>query len=144
MFAHRPKRSAVRISVTYCLRFRCQAAVATITAAANISAAKMVCGNWVSATGFVSTAPMSVSSARPRSSLISKPTGFCMKAFAARMKYAEMIEAIEVNQIVARWAAFGSLSQPKIHSPIKVASRKKAIRPSMASGAPKMSPTKRE
>ena len=39
---------------------------------------------------------------------------------------------------------FGSRSQPKIHRPRKVDSRKNASSPSMASGAPKMSPTKRE
>ena len=44
----------------------------------------------------------------------------------------------------ARWIFFGSLSQPKIHSPRKVDSRKKAIRASRARGAPKTSPTKRE
>ncbi len=33
-----------------------------------------------------STAPMSLSTARPVSGSSSKPTGCCMKAFAARMK----------------------------------------------------------
>ena len=33
---------------------------------------------------------------------------------------------------------------PKIHKPMNVDSRKNAARPSIASGAPKMSPTKRE
>ena len=47
-------------------------------------------------------------------------------------------------QMLARWSARGSLSQPKIHSPMKVASKKKAMRPSNASGAPNTSPTKRE
>ncbi len=37
----------------------------------------------------------------------------------------------------------GRRPQPKIHSPRKVDSRKKASRASIASGAPKMSPTKR-
>lgn len=44
----------------------------------------------------------------------------------------------------ARWIFFGSLSQPKIHSPMNVDSKKKAINASNASGAPKMSPTNRE
>ena len=44
----------------------------------------------------------------------------------------------------ARCAFFGSLSQPKIQSPRKVDSRKKASSASIASGAPKTSPTKRE
>lgn len=46
-------------------------------------------------------------------------------------------------QIVARWTRLDSLSQPKIHRPRKVDSRKKAARPSMASGAPNTSPTVR-
>lgn len=44
----------------------------------------------------------------------------------------------------ARWIFLGSLSQPKIHRPMKVDSKKKAIRVSKASGAPKTSPTNRE
>ena len=40
--------------------------------------------------------------------------------------------------------AAGSLSQPKIHRPMNVDSRKNAISASIASGAPKTSPTKRE
>ncbi len=44
----------------------------------------------------------------------------------------------------AQCSFFGSLSQPKIHSPMKVDSKKKAISASIASGAPKTSPTKRE
>lgn len=51
---------------------------------------------------------------------------------------------IETIQMQARWIFFGSLSQPKIHRPMKVDSKKKAISASKASGAPKMSPTKRE
>ncbi len=46
--------------------------------------------------------------------------------------------------MVARWTFLGSLSQPKIHSPRNVDSTKKAASASMASGAPKTSPTKRE
>ena len=44
----------------------------------------------------------------------------------------------------ARWAFFESCSQPKIQSPRKVDSRKKASSASMARGAPNTSPTKRE
>ena len=44
----------------------------------------------------------------------------------------------------ARWMRLGRRSQPKTHRPRKVDSKKKAARPSMASGAPKTSPTKRE
>ena len=61
-----------------------------------------------------------------------------------RIQRAEMFEPIATSQIEARCAFFGSLSQPKIHSPRNVDSRKKARSASIASGAPKTSPTKRE
>ena len=50
----------------------------------------------------------------------------------------------EAIQIVARCTFLGRRSQPKIHRPRNVDSRKNASRPSTASGAPKMSPTNRE
>lgn len=67
-----------------------------------------------------------------------------MNALAAMMKYADRMLPIDTHQIVARCSFCGSLSQPKIHNPMKVASKKKANRPSKASGAPNTSPTKRE
>ena len=67
-----------------------------------------------------------------------------MNALAAMMKYADRMLPIETHQIVARCSFCGSLSQPKIQSPMNVASKKKASSPSKASGAPKTSPTKRE
>ena len=115
-----------------------------MTPAVIMNAAKSVCGRAASATGLVSTAKKSVISARPPSSAILYPTGFCMNAFAARMKYAENQAPIVAIQMLARCRPLGSLSQPKIHRPMKVASKKKAMRPSNASGAPKTSPTKRE
>ena len=57
------------------------------------------------------------------------------------MKYAESIVPSEAIQMVARWIRMGSRPQPKIHSPKNVDSMKNASSPSMASGAPKMSPT---
>ncbi len=91
---------------------------------------------------------MSTSSALPpRSALSSYPTGFCMKAFAAMMKYAERIVPIAVIQMVARCRPpLGSLFQPKIQRPMNVASRKNASSPpsSASGGAPNTSPTKRE
>lgn len=60
------------------------------------------------------------------------------------MKYAERIVPSETSQMQARWSFCGSLSQPKIHSPMKVDSKKKAMSDSKASGAPNTSPTKRE
>ncbi len=60
------------------------------------------------------------------------------------MKYADSRVPSETIQMHARWIFLGSLSQPKIHRPMKVDSKKKAISASKASGAPKTSPTKRE
>ncbi|MFT3854948.1 MAG: hypothetical protein QM733_19755 [Ilumatobacteraceae bacterium] len=67
-----------------------------------------------------------------------------MNELAARMKYAEANEPVAASQMQARWTRRDSRSQPKIHKPRNVDSRKKATSPSIASGAPKMSPTKRE
>ncbi len=67
-----------------------------------------------------------------------------MNALAAMMKYAEAMLPMATAQMVARWRPRGSLSQPKIQSPMNVASKKKASRPSIASGAPNTSPTNRE
>ena len=93
---------------------------------------------------FVNRAPKSVSSARPVSGLNRAPTGCCMKELAAMMKYAEALTANATTQMHARCTRRGSRLQPKIHRPMKVDSKKNAIKPSNASGAPKMSPTKRE
>lgn len=67
-----------------------------------------------------------------------------MNEFAARMKYALRLVPIAAAQMLARCARLGSRSQPKIHRPMKVDSRKNATSASMARGAPKTSPTKRE
>jgi hypothetical protein len=60
------------------------------------------------------------------------------------MKKAERFVPIAAIHIVARCSRGDSLFQPNIHSPRNVDSMKKASRPSMASGAPKTSPTNRE
>ena len=72
------------------------------------------------------------------------PTGFCMKEFAARMKYADSTVPMWTSQIAPACSFSGMRPQPKIQMPRKVDSRKNARRASKASGAPKMSPTKRE
>ena len=69
------------------------------------------------------------------------PTGCCIQPLAMRIHSAERFEPMATAQVVSRCWRGVSLSQPKKNSPTKVASRKKAISPSMASGAPKMSPT---
>ena len=96
-----------------------------------------------SAVELVSTLTILVNSARPRAPFNIYPTGCCMNALAARIKYAESSVPVAASQIDAKCNFFGKRSQPNIHIPKKVLSRKKASRPSIASGAPKISPTKR-
>src|ERR1700746_225343 len=67
-----------------------------------------------------------------------------MKEFATMMKNADTLTAIATIQMQAKCTSLGSALQPQIHNPRKVDSKKKAARPSIASGAPKMSPTNRE
>ena len=66
-----------------------------------------------------------------------------MNELAARMKYAESRVPMWTAHMHAAWSLSGRRPQPKIHRPRKVDSRKKASSASIASGAPKMSPTKR-
>ena len=60
------------------------------------------------------------------------------------MKYADSCVPSTTIQMQPRCTSFGSRSQPKIHNPMNVDSRKNASSPSSASGAPNTSPTKRE
>jgi hypothetical protein len=60
---------------------------------------------------------------------------------AIRIHNAEKFEPMATHQVTARCPGLLRRSQPKKNSPMKVASRKNAIRPSMASGAPNTSPT---
>ncbi len=58
-----------------------------------------------------------------------------------RIHSAETFAPIATSQIEARWAFFERRSQPKIHRPRNVDSRKNATSASIARGAPKTSPT---
>jgi len=104
----------------------------------------MTCGTVTSAVELVSSAQMLVSSARCLAGLKTTPTGCCMKELAARMKKADRLTPRASIQMQARWIFLGRRSQPKIHSPRNVDSRKNAASPSIASGAPNTSPTNRE
>ena len=75
------------------------------------------------------------------SGLKAEPTGFCIQPLAIRIQSAEKFVPSAISHVTTQWARAESLSQPKKNSPTNVASRKKAIRPSMASGAPNTSPT---
>ena len=107
------------------------------------NAPAITCGKAARVVLLVMTAKKSFMAGRPRVSSHSTPTGCCIHEFAAMMKYADALTPMAANQIHARWTRRGSRSQPKIQSPMKVDSRKKATRPSSASGAPKTSATKR-
>ncbi len=60
------------------------------------------------------------------------------------MKYAENSVPRCTSQMQVAWSFGDNRSQPKIHRPRNVDSRKNASSPSTANGAPKMSPTNRE
>ena len=59
--------------------------------------AAIVCRKVVRNTGLPSTAPKSVSSARPVCGLKVAPTGFCIQELAARMNTAETIVPMAVR-----------------------------------------------
>jgi hypothetical protein len=121
-----------------------QAHTAATNAPAVRNAPAIACQNAAIPVGLVNSVTMLCSSARPVSGLKCAPTGCCMNEFAVMMKNADRFTAIATIQMQARCTSLGNRVQPKIHSPMKVDSKKNATRPSIASGAPKMSPTKRE
>ena len=96
------------------------------------------------ATGLSTSAQKSVISCRTVSGLKVIPTGCCIHAFATRIQRAETDAPMPVSQVAARWVRLLTLFQPKNITAKKVASMKNANMPSMASGAPKMSPTNQE
>ena len=69
------------------------------------------------------------------------PVGYCIQPLAFNIHNAERFEPNATSHVTSRcWYLF-SRCQPKKNSPTKVDSRKKAINASIASGAPKISPT---
>ena len=55
-----------------------------------------------------------------------------------------MVAPSPVSQVEAKWKPGDTFFQPKYMTATKVDSMKKATMPSMANGAPKMSPTNQE
>ncbi len=82
-----------------------------------------------------------MSSIRIVSALNSAPTGFCIHALAIRIHSAERFEPSATRKVTSKCWTFVNRLQPKKNMPTNVDSRKNAISPSIASGAPKMSPT---
>ena len=83
----------------------------------------------------------SLSSMRMVTGLKNEPTGSCIQALATRMRKADIFAPMAISVVTARCPTFERRSQPKKNSPTMVDSRKKASMPSIASGAPKISPT---
>ena len=100
--------------------------------------------NLLTATGDSATAENEVISLRTVSRLKSHPTGYCIHELATRIHHAERLAPKAVSHVAVRWKPRLTLRQPKNITAMKVDSRKNARMPSMASGAPKMSPTKWE
>ena len=109
-----------------------------------ITAAKMTCGKARHSCGLATTSMKLRSRTCPVALLISKPVGCCMKLLAARIQMAERVEPSQVSQMKIACTPGLKRSQVNIHTPRKVDSMKKASSASMAKGAPKISPMKRE
>ena len=97
--------------------------------------------NLLTAIGEVATAQKSTISLRAVSGLNSIPTGYCIHALATSIHQAEMVAPKPVSHVEAKWKPRLTFCQPKNITAMNVASMKKATIPSIASGAPKMSPT---
>src|SRR5699024_4251089 len=100
--------------------------------------------NLATAMGERATAAKSTISFLTVSGLKAIPTGYCIQALATRIHQAEIVAPSPVSQVDARWKRLLTLFQPKNITAMKVASIKNARIPSMASGAPKISPTNQE
>ncbi len=95
---------------------------------------------WI-ATGENATAQKSSITLRICAGSNSIPTGYCIQPLATRIQRADSDAPMPVSQVAARWKRGLTFFQPKNMTAINVDSMKNASRPSMASGAPKMSPT---
>ena len=123
---------------------RYQAHTATVNTPPIIHAEVTVWQNLPTANGEKATCMNDTISLRIVSALNSQPTGFCIHALATRIHHAEMVAPRPVSQVDARWKPRETLFQPKYITATNVDSMKNATMPSMASGAPKMSPTNHE
>ena len=113
--------------------------MAAVTKPAMLVWTNLDCASWLNM-----RSPKLASSMRMVSGLNQAPWGSCMKPLATRIQTAERFEPKATRKVTVRCCALLSRSQPKTIKPTKVDSMKKAIRPSIASGAPKISPTKPE
>lgn len=123
---------------------RYQALTPTTKRAASVKEEVTVCENLLTATGEKATSQNEVISLRTVSGLKVQPVGYCIHELATRIHHAERLAPMAVSHVAVRWNPRLTFPQPKYITAMKVLSRKKAMMPSMASGAPKMSPTKWE
>ena len=100
-----------------------------------------VCRNLLTALGLKMTSAKFSISFLAVSGLKCIPTGCCIQPLAMSIHKAERLEPIATSHVESRCILLLTLSQPKNITAKKVDSIKNAMRPSMASGAPKMSPT---
>ena len=140
-----PKMAATRMLCTAnsrCrLRSRNQLLTPTTNTAPKTHDEVTVCRNLFTAIGESATAQKSNISLRTVSGLNCMPTGYCIHALATRIHSAERVAPMTVSHVEARCMPRLTLPHPKYITATNVASMKKATMPSMASGAPKMSPT---
>ncbi len=125
-------------------RSRYQALTPVTKTAASANDDRSVWVNLLIATGEKSTSVKEVISKRTCSGSKVQPAGYCIQALATRIQSADTAAPTAVSHVAVRCAPRLTRSQPKNMTARKVVSRKKATMPSMASGAPKMSPTKWE
>ena len=78
------------------------------------------------------------------SGLKAHPTGYCIQALATKIHHADMVAPSPVSHVEARWKPGETFFHPKNITATKVLSMKNATIPSMAKGAPKISPTNQE
>ena len=123
---------------------RYQHEIPITTTAASTNPLVTVCTILFTDIGERRMAQKSIISLRAVSGLNCIPTGYCIHAFAVRIHSAEIFVPMAVSQVLSRWNFFETLSHPKYITAKKVLSIKNARIPSMASGAPKMSPTNQE
>ena len=125
------------------LRFfsRSHALTPTTNTPASVQPLSTVWINLFTATGDSTSAQKSVITLRICSGSNSIPTGYCIQAFATRIHSAEIDAPSAVSHVEARWNLGDTFFQPKNITAMNVDSMKNAKIPSIASGAPKISPT---
>ena len=126
------------------LRIKNQALTPTTNTAPSIHALSTVWKNLTTATGEKATERKSTISLRTVSGLNSMPTGCCIHPLATNIHHAEIVAPSPVSHVDAKWNFLLTLFHPKNITATNVASIKKATMPSMANGAPNISPLNHE